>query len=217
VTLQDLEPRAMGESLAIFGTLPPRAGDPVPQDTGTIVLLGPHEPGFWTHVTAAPEFSDRGPDPLDRWSARVITALARSVGGTAIFPFGGPPYAPFLDWAVASGRAWPAPVGLLVHDTAGLFVSYRGAIALPDPAPPPPAEPSPCDTCADQPCLTACPPGAMDASGYDVPGCKAYLATGPGMDCRARGCAVRRSCPLSQRYDRRPEQSAFHMEAFAPR
>jgi len=164
VSLAALSTRAAADHLAVFGTLAVRRADPVPPDSRTIVLLGPHEPGFWAHVTAAPEFADGGPDPLDRWSARIIGGLARSVGGTAIFPFGGPPYAPFLDWAVASGRAWPSPVGLLVHDTAGLFVSYRGAIALPDALAVEAPGISPCESCAERPCLTACPPRAMTSA-----------------------------------------------------
>ena len=84
---------------------------------------------FWDILTTAPEFS--APDhPVDRWSARVITALAEQVRARAIFPFGGPPYAPFPDWARRSGRAWNSPVGMLVHDTAGLLLSYRGALAF---------------------------------------------------------------------------------------
>ena len=55
---------------------------------------------------------------------------ARSAA-TALFPFGGPPWLPFPAWARRTGRAWDSPVGLLVQRRPGLFVSYRGALALP--------------------------------------------------------------------------------------
>lgn len=179
----------------------------------TTVLLGPSEPGFWAYVTQRPEFRFGGSDPLDAWSRWAITALGYVTGSTPVFPFGGPPHHPFISWALQSGEAWQSPVGLLVHRDAGLLVSYRGAlifdhvIDLPAPAS------SPCNTCTDQPCLTACPVGALSPTGYDVPACKAHIETDDV--CRA-GCRVRLSCPISQSYGRDPAQTAFHMEAFHP-
>ncbi len=207
--------RAEREALAIFGGFHPEAGDGVTEGTGTLLLLGPREPGFWATFTAAPEWSDGAADPVDRWSARVIGALAREVGGHALFPFGGRPWHPFYPWARRSGRAFASPVTLLVHDTAGLMVSYRGAIALADriELPPPPAA-SPCDGCAEKPCLSACPAGALTAKGYDVPACHAFLDTAAGADCLSGGCHVRRACPISHVYGRLPEQSAYHMRLF---
>ncbi|WP_342769547.1 ferredoxin [Roseovarius spongiae] len=184
---------------------------------GTIVLLGPGR-GFWPHFRDAPEMRDGAPDPVDRWSQRVIGAMAAELGAEALFPFGGPPYQPFLRWAIASGRAWQSPAGMLVHDEAGLMVSYRGAlrfdhvIALP--APP---DAAPCATCDGQPCLTACPVDALSAArGYDVAACHAHLDRPAGRDCMEEGCRARRACPVSQRFDRTAEQSALHMRAFHP-
>lgn len=179
----------------------------------TLVLLSPAEPGFWDHFTATPEYRDGARDPMNRWSARVITAMADALGATPLFPFSGPPWQPFTDWARRSARAWPSPVGLLVHDAAGLMISYRGALAFRDRFVLPPSGPRPCDTCPDQPCLRACPVNALRPDAYNVPACKSDLDR-PGNDCRARGCAVRRACPLSQTYGRLEAQSAFHMEYF---
>lgn len=211
----DIAASAAGAGLDIFGGFHPEPGDGAPDGTGTLLLLGPREPGFWAIVTAAPEWRDGAADPLDRWSVRVVGRLARDIGGHALFPFGGPPWHPFYPWAVRSGRAFASPVTLLVHDTAGLMVSYRGAIALPGridlPAPP---GASPCESCAGRPCLAACPPRALTARGYDLPACHAFLDTAPGADCLSAGCLVRRACPVSQAYGRLPEQSAHHMRLF---
>jgi hypothetical protein len=216
VTLDDVAEAAARAHLGVFGAFHPRPGDEAPAGTGTLILLGPEEPGFWAHVTAAPEFADGAPDPLDRWSARVIGALAEALGGTALFPFGGPPYRPFVSWALASGRAWRSPVTLLVHDTAGLMVSYRGALALPERLALPACPPSPCERCPGQPCRTACPVGALSDEGYDVAACHHLLDTSAGIDCMTEGCAARRACPVSRRYGRLPEQSAYHMRLFHP-
>ncbi len=201
-------------SLDILGAFHPSDDDRAPEGTGTIVLLGPLEPGFWAHFTSEPESQDGGRDPMDRWSERVVDALAQSLGGTALFPFGGPPYQPFQRWAERSGRAWPSPVGLLVHDTAGLMVSFRGAIALPEKIDLSATPAIPCQTCRDKPCQTACPVGALSGHGYDLAACHAYLDTEPGQDCMNRGCAVRRACPVSQAFGRVDGQSAYHMAQF---
>ena len=180
----------------------------------TLVLLGAG-PGFWPVFTASPEHADGAPDPIDRWSRRVIGGLAP--GARAVFPFDGPPYAPFLAWARASGAAWDSPVGMLVHDRAGLMISYRGALRFEGelPLPPRPAS-APCTACA-APCTTACPVDALSAArGYDVAACHAFLDTAEGQDCLTRGCRARRACPVSESFGRDPAQSAFHMKAFHP-
>ena len=139
------------------------------EDGATVILLGPGT-GFWPQFQTSPEMQDGTPDPVDRWSVRVLTQMAADLGAAPVFPFGGPPYQPFLRWAMDSGRAWQSPAGMLVHDEAGLMVSYRGAlrwdghIALPAP----PAA-TPCATCAGHPCMTACPVDALSAEhGYNV-------------------------------------------------
>lgn len=216
--LARIETLAAAHRLAVFGgfNTEGEAGDEaaLPKGTRTLLLLGPMEPGFWPHLTAQPEWQDGTPDPVDRWSRRVIGRMACDLGAKALFPFGGPPWHPFHQWALRTGRAWDSPVRLLVHDVMGLFASYRGALALKDrialPAPPP----RPCDSCAAKPCLTACPPRALTGAGYDLPTCHAFLDAPEGKDCLGNGCAVRRACPVSQAYARMPEQSAYHMGQF---
>lgn len=207
-----LEADAAREGLAVLGGFHPGPEDGAPQGAATILMLGPSGPAFWERFRASPEHADGAPDPLDRWSERVLGALARAHGARALFPFGGPPWTPFTAWARRTGRAWASPVGLLVHETAGLFVSYRGALAFAGRREvPPPGEP-PCVACP-APCVTACPPRALTDAGYDVPACRAWLEAEPGRDCLRRGCAVRRACPAGR--DLRPEaQSAFHMTSF---
>ncbi len=198
--------------LSVLGGFSCDDEDGLPQGTRTLLLLGPREPGFWAHINASPEW-DGAPDPFDRWSRRVIGTLACDLGGKALFPFGGKPYHPFFNWAVRTGRIWQSPVRLLVHDEAGLMLSFRGALALRQRLDLPSAPAKPCDTCA-KPCLDACPVGALGADGYNVPACHTYLDTTPGKDCMNAGCAVRRACPLSVAYARLPEHSAYHMRQF---
>jgi epoxyqueuosine reductase len=179
-----------------------------------LVLVGPVGGArFWDIITASAEWADRAPDPLDRWSKRVLGGVAQQFGGAAIFPSDGPPWPPFLTWARQSGRAWSSPVGMLVHAQAGLWLSFRGALALPFAVDLPPA-PNPCESCADRPCLSACPVGALAGSGYDLAACHTWL-DGPGAQtCMATGCGVRAACPVSKSHARSNLQSAYHMGQF---
>jgi epoxyqueuosine reductase len=211
VTLDNVAARLKPHQLEVLGGFACDGDPDLPKGTRTLILIGPKEPGYWAHVQAQPEWG--GPDPIDRWSRRVIGTIACDLGAKAVFPFGGPPWHPFHRWALRSGRAWESPVRLLVHDSQGLMVSYRGALALKEVLALSPAPPNPCGPCA-KPCLTACPVGALGAGGYDLPRCHGYLETGPGQDCMGQGCAVRRTCPLSQRYARMADQSAYHMRQF---
>ncbi len=212
MTLDQIERTVAPHCLSVYGAFHP-SSNTAPAGIETLVLLGPREPGFWAHFTDTPEYSDGASDPLDRWSHRVIGDLARQLGLQDFYPFGGPPYQPFIAWAQESGRAHVSPVGLLVHDTAGLMVSYRGALGLSARLDLPTPAPNPCLTCVTQPCRTSCPVDALKPDVYDVAACKVDLDN-PANDCMIRGCAARRACPVSQSYGRNEAQSAFHMEAF---
>jgi ferredoxin len=201
--------------LEIVGGFHPGPEDMVPEGVGTLLLLGPREPGFWEVFSTAPEFRDGAPDPLDRWSARVLGALAEELGALPFMPFG-EPRRPFVRWALRTGRVWVSEVNLLVSTEAGLLVSFRGALGFRDRLELPPPGRRPCDDCAGKPCRTACPVGALTAAGYDIPACRAYLATPPGAEgCRSLGCAVRLACPWSAGHPRAPALHAHHMRHFA--
>lgn len=211
----DLTPRLAALGLETLGLAPPDP-DFTPLGTQAIALIGPMGGSvWWDTVTASPEWADGAPDPVDRWSRRVLTALAEDIGAAALFPFVGPPWLPFQRWALESGRAWQSPVRLLVHATSGLWVSFRGALAL-NFVPVLPPLPNPCAACVEKPCLSACPAGALTGAGYDVPACHAFLDTDPGRVCMTQGCRVRAACPVSARHARVPAQSAYHMSRFHP-
>ncbi|MEP0962318.1 MAG: ferredoxin [Roseobacter sp.] len=209
-----LETAAKARHLTILGGFHPNPDDNAPPGCNTLILLGPDEPQFWPAFAQTPEWKDGVADPMDSWSQRVIGAWANQLGAQALYPFGGPPFQPFFTWALRTGRINASPIMLLVHDQAGLFVSFRGALAFSEqldlPAPPK----QPCTTCSDKPCTTACPVDAFQNNAYDVPACKSFLGTSSGQTCMSQGCASRRACPVSQQYGRLPAQSAYHMKTY---
>jgi hypothetical protein len=210
VSLAEITARAAAHHLAVLGGFACEDEAGLPAGTRTVLMLGPAEPGYWAHLKAQPEWG--GVDPVDKWSRRVIGGMACDLGAKALFPFGGPPYHPFYQWALRTGRVWDSPVRLLVQAEQGLMVSFRGVLALKQRIEVPPVAMRPCDSCA-RPCLSACPADALGAGGYDVPACHAYLDSA-GADCMNFGCAVRRACPVSAAYARLPEHSAYHMGQF---
>lgn len=182
----------------------------------TLVLVGPVGGSFWPSFARSPEFGDGRPHPLDRWSQRVISAVAEDCGARALFPFETPPL-PFLRWAQkAEPSLAPSPLGLLIHPRHGLWHSYRGALCFAErlDLPEPLSEPSPCESCLERPCLSACPVSAFDGTRYDMEGCVSHLATPAGDSCFAVSCQARRACPVGAEHRYGPEQARFHMGAF---
>lgn len=224
--LEEIRKAAEGRGLALRGGFHPDAADAVPEladggRPGTILLLGNVDPSLWQAFRGAPEgqgdsLADEDLGPLDRWSLRVITELAADLGAEAAFPFGGPPYFPFQRWAQRSEPVWPSPLGMLIHQDYGLWHAYRGALCFHARLALPAFETgaSPCETCADQPCLSSCPVDAFSDKGYDVSRCAGHLETPAGADCLELGCRARRACPVGVTSRYVPEQAAFHMSAF---
>jgi hypothetical protein len=182
----------------------------------TIVLLGMAGREGWQAFAASPEARDGRADPLDRFSRRAISVLARRFAATALFPFDGPPYHPFQQWAARAEPVHASPLGLLIHPSFGLWHSYRGALGFRESLDlPPRAEAaSPCVACAVRPCLHACPVDAFTPAGYDVAACATHLRSPAGADCMADGCLARRACPVGREHAHGPEQAAFTMCAF---
>ncbi len=197
----------------------PDDGVPVLPDgvpAAAVVLAGNAGPGMWQAFSQSPEAADGTPDPLDRWSLRMLSELAHQLGGHALFPFGGPPYLPFQRWALRAEPVHASPLGVLIHPFHGLWHAYRGALAFAEPLDLPPREdsPSPCASCPDKPCLSACPVTAFSADGYDVPACVRHSTEPDGQDCLDSGCRARRACPVGQEAVYLPAQAGFHMAAF---
>jgi hypothetical protein len=200
--------------LAVVGSFHPSADDRLPAEIGTLVLVGARDRAMWKAFRASPESGDGQPHPMDRWSRRVLDAVAAGLGARAFYPFGGPPWMPFQRWAERGEGACPSPVGMQVSAARGLWVSYRGALGFPGRiSVADPVRASPCHGCA-APCLTACPVDAFAAGRYDVARCAAHITSPAGTECRSTGCLVRHACPAGRGKAPPAEQCAFHMEAF---
>ncbi|CAN7331146.1 ferredoxin [Neorhizobium sp. LjRoot104] len=178
-----------------------------------VVLLGNVGGSIWPAFTEWRKAHD-GPDPLDTWSKTLIRPLAELLGAAAYFP-SDPPWQPFQQWAMKAEGLKSSPLGILIHPEFGLWHGYRGALGFPYAIEnSPDGAEHPCESCADKPCLSACPVNAVSLSGFDIPRCRAYLASDAGKaTCMVSGCVARNACPVGARYRYPPKQLEFHMEA----
>ena len=203
------------------GGFHPQPADRVPplpegKAPASLILVGNVGRAMWQVFAGCAEMADGAPHALDRWTRRILGAIADEVGATALFPFGGPPYLPFQRWAMRAEPLAPSPLGILIHPDYGLWHAYRGALAFARSIDLPPfaGRPRPCDSCPDKPCLSACPVGAFDGQGYDVPACIGHIDTPAGSDCMSGGCLARQACPIGREFAYEPAQASFHMQAF---
>ncbi|HTV49607.1 MAG TPA: hypothetical protein VME21_00375 [Steroidobacteraceae bacterium] len=204
--------------LACRGGFHPGRADEVPSlsdgtQPATVILLGFAGASHWERFSGSPELGDGDADPLDRWSKRIIGELSKRFEATALYPTG-PPWLPFQRWAQRAEGLRASPLGILIHPRFGLWHAYRGALALRERIGVPLLQGAhPCDDCAERPCLSACPVGAVRARGFDQGRCAERLAAPDGHPCRSAGCIARASCPVGAEFRYGVEQSAFHMRA----
>lgn len=184
-----------------------------------LTLVGSLSDELFTRFRESPEAADGAPDPLDRYTRRVLSALASEFRLGIVFPFEGPPYFPFQRWALRTGGFSPSPMGVLSHHAFGPWIGLRAALLSAEPveASASATEPGPCETCLEKPCIPACPAGALaDAlppASYDVPRCLAHLRATPDAACHT-GCLARRACPFGRDHAQSAEVAALHMAAF---
>jgi hypothetical protein len=211
--------------LILRGGFQPAAEDGLPLLPGSrparmLMLVGNAGPALWGVFTRTEEASDGVPHPLNRWTRRVVDRVAARFDALALYPFDAQPAWPFQRWAQWAEPVFPSPLGLLIHPKFGLWHAYRAALLFADPHSllPPARASHPCETCAEKPCLTACPVGAFQPAGmtthYDVPACLNHIEGPAGHDCLEAGCRARRVCPVGAEWRSHPAQAGFHMRAF---
>ena len=186
----------------------------LPPSAKTLIMIGNTGSALWASAGEYLRHSARR-HPLDDWTRSHLDGLADNVSANVIYPFDGPPFAPFQRWAMRCDAVAPSPIGPLIHPDYGLWHAYRAAFVFDTQIVLPEKEDaaSPCDTCLDKPCINTCPVGALGLRRYDVPVCSAHLAT-PGNRCMERSCLARMACPVGREYIYNIEMGRFHMRKF---
>lgn len=204
--------RIRRESFVPLGWFAPRTEDRVPSGTQFVILIGNAGPEMFRRF-----MRERTPgDSMDEWTRATIDPLAKDLDAKAVYPFDTPPL-PFLTWARTANAGHISPLGLNIHPSYGLWHAYRAALLFPVAFDLPRhfGGAHPCESCAEKPCLSACPVSAFDGSSYDVAACGRHVLSGAGETCMTSGCLARRACPVGRDYLYQPPQIQFHMRAFA--
>jgi hypothetical protein len=187
-----------------------------PVDKPELALVGNIGSSYWPIFSQSTEYLDAATDPLDRWSRRVANEIAAELAVQPVYPFAGPPYYPFQQWAQRAEALEQSPLGIMMHPEFGLWHSYRFALlgAEFEVAAEPILDKSPCLGCDAKPCLQRCPVNAFDGKTYNVDRCADYLLQTPQAECHSRGCLARYACPIAAELSYAPEQGKFHLQAF---
>ena len=195
-----------------FGWFTPLESDRVPLGAKFVILVGNAGPDMFSRFARERDIAS---DKIDDWTREVMEGLASDLSARVVFPFDKPPL-PFLTWARRAGAGHVSPLGLNIHPTYGLWHAFRAALLFPVAfdLPMQSAGAHPCETCADKPCLTACPVGAFSGSTYNVEACAGYVSSTEGQACMTGGCLARRACPIGRGFTYHPTQAQFFMRAF---
>lgn len=196
-----------------LGWFSPGPEDKVPGNARFVILMGNAGPDMFRRFARE---RDPSRHKMDDWTRDTVERLAADLDAKACYPFDMDPPWPFLTWARRAGAGHVSPLGLNIHPDYGLWHAYRAALLFPVAfdIPARRAVTSPCLSCADKPCLSACPVKAFDGTQYDVPACAAHLRSSEGEDCMTRGCLARHACPVGQGHVYAPQQAQFHMRSF---
>lgn len=171
-----------------------------------LLLIGNAGTALWRKVREA-GLSDS--DPVDRYARRSIEQFLEGRYRYEIL-YPGTHTIPLQQLGTLAGWHHDSPLGIGIHGTYGLWFAYR-AVVLADSAfseTPGRRQRSPCLDCADQPCMNACPSGAVSAEPFDVDACAGFrFATG---SVCAANCLARCACPVARQHRYDDDQIAYH-------
>ncbi len=180
-----------------------------------LLLLGSTGSALWGQLGL--EAPGRTEDPVDEHCSKTIERFCEDFLGNLhhriLWPADNPSPLPLTELARSAGWSYRSPLGIGIHPRHGLWLAYRGAVLL-DCEVPERREPltdHPCNSCEDEPCREACPPGAVGGpSGLDLSTCWSERSR-PEVPC-ASVCLARGACPVGQssRYSEHQRQHHHH-------
>lgn len=184
----------------------------------TVVVVGSGGGAFWDayrRFCAMHPEHERRPDPLDDFTREVVDAacapLTRHELVRILYPFGfAADGVSFTRLARLAGLGRESLVGVLVHPVYGPWIALRAALLVAQrlEAPRPADGFDPCPTCAERPCIAACPGDAVAAGGWSVPRCATHRAR-PDDPCAVR-CHARAACVLGPEHRYPDDALAYH-------
>lgn len=184
--------------------------DPAASPHRQLLLIGNGGELFWQRSR---EFVARTEHPLDEFALdtvqRFLAEVAPGVRYRVLYP--GPSLIPLQTLGALAGWHHPSPMMVGINDYWGMWYAYRVAlVADTDFTPSARVDSvSPCLTCADKPCLAACPADALGLEdGLRLERCLDHRVA-PASNC-AGTCLARVACPVGSQHRYPDEQIDYH-------
>lgn len=198
--LNGINMRFVFDTSEVADALEPAMPRSVLDDFPSTVLLGNAGRTLWDVLE---QKGLAGADPVDDFSISVATDYIELLGmGTrAMIIYPSNYQISLTKLAERAGWSFSTPMGVMIHPEFGPWFAYR-AVLLVRPrleASAPLNASSPCESCADRPCQSACPSGAVGEIGeFALETCSRYrlLDESP---CE-RKCLSRIACPVGTEY-----------------
>lgn len=180
------------------------------QNYSHIGLTGMGGTKFW-HVLQ--QQTGLGEHPVDEFSEKITRQwLAEYMGNPPLFWLYPADYLiPLQTLGEYAGWAFPSPLGLGISPVYGVWFAYRSAFLLRGDFPEvrEPIQTSPCDSCEEKPCLTACPAAAVrGVHQFNISACCQHRLS-PGSSCADR-CLSRLACPVAPEHRYSLAQIQYH-------
>lgn len=190
------------------------SGAPVAEYTH-LVLLGHGGGRLWGRVQA---FGMKTADPVDHYSLTIacqyIERCLDNAPHLILYPLTDF-LIPLTQLGELAGWSYPAPIGLGINPTYGVWFAYRVAFLVNDNRLPAaehrlPAADHPCASCTDKPCLAACPARAVrpDPQQFDIFTCVRHRLEHKS-SCADR-CLARLACPVAPEHRYSLAQIRYH-------
>ncbi|MCO6452725.1 MAG: hypothetical protein J5I90_18225 [Caldilineales bacterium] len=175
-----------------------------------LVLIGHGGRRLWQALQETGMARD---DPIDHYSVDLAGQFMRDYLGDAptfwLYP-GTEVVIPLQRLGEAAGWCYSSPLGSGISPVYGVWFAYRAAFLLDADLPEMRQQPapSPCNACADKPCITVCPVDAVQMSGLDVETCARHRIR-PQSPCADR-CLARMACPYFPEHRYTLPQIQYH-------
>ncbi|HKI59569.1 MAG TPA: hypothetical protein VKA23_00925 [Mariprofundaceae bacterium] len=176
-----------------------------------LILIGHGGRRMW-EVLQASAYRDR-PEPVDSLSVDTVKKwLAEACPGAAyeiIYP-AAERLVPLQQLGALAGWHHASPFRIGINRQWGSWFAYRAVVLIDSDLPETAAETwgSPCESCVDKPCITACPAGAVADRERMLTLCIDYRLQ-QDSHC-ARQCLSRLACPVAVEHRYSREQIDYH-------